>query len=107
MTVQLTEKGNVVQLRKKKKSKDVHFPPIKKNKTKNGAAINKCAAGPLNVVSVETASSRQTLSCQLLRIIPVLVDLCQRADKSGPLVVAWNCDLLRDTTQAQILKLCL
>lgn len=34
------------------------------------------------------------LSRQLLRIVSVLVDLCQRADKAGPLVVSWNRSLL-------------
>lgn len=51
-------------------------------------------AGPLNVTPLLCGSGGQALSCQLLSIVPVLVDLCQRADKTGPLVVSWNCNLL-------------
>lgn len=41
-----------------------------------------------------TPSGRQALSRQFLCVIPVLVDLCQRANKTGPLIVPWNRNLL-------------
>ena len=39
-------------------------------------------------------SGREALSGQLLCVVPVLVDLRQGSDETGPLVVAWNGDLL-------------
>lgn len=53
------------------------------------------------------SSCSQTLRCQLLGIIPVLVDLCQRANKACPLIVSGNCNLLGggDGTKEAWLKL--
>lgn len=42
-----------------------------------------------------TCSDSQALSGQLLGVVSVLIDLCQRANKAGPLVVSRYGRLLR------------
>ncbi|TNN25591.1 hypothetical protein EYF80_064278 [Liparis tanakae] len=62
--------------------------------SKTKADVNKHATGPINIASVARSSGRQALSGQLLGVVSVLVDVGQRADEAGPLVVPWNRGLL-------------
>lgn len=61
---------------------------------KLGAGINKRTTGPFNITSAASRSGGQALGRQLLCIVSVLVDLCQRANETGPLVVSRNSNLL-------------
>lgn len=90
--------GRVVQI-KCKKSKAVHTSFIFSSShvvitSSFWVSFNKHNTGPLDVPYMGNRSGSQALGCQLLCIVPVLVDLCQRAHETGPLIVSWNCNLL-------------